>query len=261
MRTLAHVPDWSAYFTVVDAAEELGLSEGRVRALIESHVLAADKVAGRWLISPESVHARRNNQRRRGRPLSPSLLWSLIDNGFIAQLLVDSNEAARHNIRVQFANRAKVNDVYVLPQRVSKSVGPVIAPGGRALAESVDVPAGRDPRWGLDVYVRAEVVEAMRRGKVISGAKGDPNVRLRVVGNDAMAWPDSRAGRLLVAWLDLADDGDRAADLVLSSLLDELSRAGVQRFEVGNAIVAGASVGMLAALNDELAGRGERDEP
>lgn len=255
------MPDWSAYFTVASAAEELGLSEGRVRALIESRALAADKVAGRWLISPMSVHARKNSQRRRGRPLNPSLLWSLIDNGFIAELLVDSNEAARHNIRVQFANRAKVDDVYVLPQRVRKGLDPVIAPGGRALAESADVPAGRDPRWEIDVYVDAKVVEAMRRDKVISGVKGDPNVRLRVVDHGDMAWPDSRAGRLLVAWLDLADEGDRAADLVLRSLLDELRRAGVERFDVGNAIVAGASVGMLAALNDELVGRGASDEP
>src|SRR5690606_15699615 len=127
-------------------------------------------------------------QRRRGRPLSPSLLWGLVDNGLIAQLLVDSNEAARRNIRLQFANRAKVADVYVLPQRISKGIDPVIAPGGRALAESADVPAGRDPRWELDVYVDAKVVEAMRREKVIAGVKGDPNVRLRVVDNGDMAW-------------------------------------------------------------------------
>lgn len=254
------MPDWSAYFTVAGAAEELGLSEGRVRALIESRILAADKIAGRWLISPESVHARKNNQRRRGRPLSPSLLWNLIDNGFIARLLVDSDDAARHNIRVQFANRAKVADVYVLPQRIRKGFDPIIAPGGRALAESADVPAGRDPRWELDVYVDVSVVDALRRDKVISGVKGDPNVRIRAVDNGAMAWPGSRAGRLLVAWLDLADDGDRAADLVLSALLDELRRAGVERFDVGNAVVAGASLGMLAMLNDELVGRGTSGE-
>ena len=251
------MPDWSAYFTVAAAADELGLSEGRVRGLIEARVLAADKVAGRWLISPESVHARKNNQRRRGRPLNPSLLWGLINSGFIAQLLVDSNEAARHNIRVQLANRAKIDDVFVLPQRIRKGVGPVIAPGGRALAESEDVPAGRDLRWELDVYADAEAVDAMRRKKFISGVGGDPNVRLRIVDHTDMAWRDSRAGRLLVAWLDLADDGDRAADLALGALgalLDEFRRADVEPLPVGNDIVARVSLGTLAALNDELVG-------
>jgi hypothetical protein len=248
------VPDWSAYFTVAAAAEELGLSEGRVRGLIESGVLAGDKVAGRWLISSASVHARKNNKRRPGRPLNPSLLWGLINSGFIAQLLVESGEAAWHNVRAQLANRAKIDDVYVLPQRIHSGVGPVIASGGRALAESVDVPAGRELRWELDVYVYADAVAAMRRKKVVSEAKGDPNVRLRVVDHADMAWVDSRAGRLLVAWLDLADDGDRAADLIVSALRGELIKAGIEPFPVGNQVVARASLGTLAALNDELVG-------
>ena len=130
----------------------------------------------------------------------------------------------------------------------------MIAPGGRALAESADVPAGRDPRWEIDVYVHADAVDAMRRNKVVSAVTGDPNVRLRVVDHVDMAWRDSRAGRLLVAWLDLADDGDRAADLALGSLLDELRRAGIEPFPVGNEIVARVSLGTLAALNDESAG-------
>ncbi len=246
--------DWSASFTVADAADELGLSEGRVRGLIESGVLAADKVAGRWLISPESVHARKNNRGRGGRPLNPSLLWRLVNSGFVARLLVDSDQAARHNIRVQFSNRAKITDIYVLPQRIRKGLDRVIAPGGRALAETAKVPAGRDPRWQLDAYVHADDFEAMRRNKIVPGVKGDPNTRLRVVEHPDMAWRDSRAGRLLVAWLDLADDGDRAADLTLGSLLDELRRAGVEPFPVGNEIVARVGLGSLAALNDELAG-------
>ncbi len=248
------MPDWSTYFSVAEASEELGLSKGRVRALIESRVLAADKVAGRWLISPQSVHARKNNQRRRGRPLSPSFLWDLINSGFIARLLINSDEAAQRNIRVQLANRAEIHDVYVLPQRIDKGVQSIIAPGGRALAESADVSAGRDLRWELDVYIRSDAVDEMRRNRTISSVKGDPNVRLRVVDDADMAWRDSGAGRLLVAWLDLADDGDRAADMALSSLLGELRRADIDPFPVGNEVVSRVSLGTLAALNDELSG-------
>ncbi len=241
----------SAYFTVTEAARELGASEVRVRDLIEAKVLAAEKVGGRWLISPESVHGRKRTQRRRGRPLSPRALWQLIDSGLIAQLLVGADEPARHNIRVQLVNRAAVRDVYVLPQLVDR-IGPVVAPGGRALAEAVEVPAGTDRRWKLDAYVHEEYVDELRRSKLISGVKGGPNVRLRVVDSDGRSWHQSRAGRLLVAWLDLADDGDRAADITLNALISELRRAHIEPFPVGNEIVAKVSLATLAALNDEM---------
>lgn len=179
--------DWSAYFSVADAAEELGLSKGRVRALIDARVLVADKVAGRWLVSPESVLACRNNQRRPGRPLAPSFLWDLINSGFIAKLLIDADAVAQHNIRVQLSNRAEINDVYVLPQRIEKGVHPIIAPGGRALAELAELPAGRDLRWKLDAYIHSDAVEELRRNRTISSTKGDPNVRLRVVDDIDMA--------------------------------------------------------------------------
>lgn len=241
----------SAYYTVTEAARELGASTVRVRELIASNVLAAEKVGGRWLISPESVRGRKRTQRRRGRPLSARALWQMIDGGLIAQLLVGSDEPARHNIRVQLVNRAHIQDVYVLPQLVDR-IGPVLAPGGRALAEAADVPAGADRRWELDAYVHDDHVDELRRSKIISGIGGSPNVRLRVVDDDGRSWHRSRAGRLLVAWLDLADDGDRAADLTLNALIAELRRADITPFPVGNEIVAKVSLATLAALKDEI---------
>jgi len=238
------------YLSVAEAARELDVSTARVRALIDSRVLSADKFAGRWLISPESLHARKNNQRRGGRPLSARSVWDLINGGFIAQLLVDASKAAQHNIRLQLAERAEICDVYVLPHFVGK-IHPIFMPGGRVLAESASVPAGRDPRWEFDGYVHRDTLTALRNSKQISGVKGQPNVRLRVV-DDGIEWQDSRAVRLLVAWLDLADEGDRAVDMTLNALRSELRQAGVEPFPVGNDIVSRVSLGLLAAINDEL---------
>lgn len=249
---LTVVADLSNYFSAAEAAEELGVSTARVRALIDSRVLEADKVAGRWLISPESVHARRINQRRSGRPLSCRYVWELINSGFIAQLLVAANEAARHNLRVQLFNRAEIHDVYVLP-RLADAIGPLVIPGGRALAESVEVPAGSDPRWQLDGYVRRNTFTELSDTKRVSAARGGSNTRLRVVDTD-MEWHESRAGRLLVAWLDLADEGDRSADMTLQSLIDELRQVDIKPFPVDNDVVSRVSLGVLAALNDELSG-------
>ncbi len=246
---------WAPYFTVTEAAAELGLTEGRVRRLIEARLLDADKVAGRWLLTADSVHARKNTQRRRGRPMSVNALWRLLHGGVIARLLVDSDEPARHNIRVQLVHRAAVEDVYVLPKLVDR-IAPLIAPGGRALAEQNGVPAGTDPRWLLDAYVLASEVLALRRSKIISGVKGQPNVRLRIVDDSDVSWNFARAFELLIAWLDLADDGDRAADITLNELLAELHEAGVERFSVGNELVARASLGSLAALYNEVYGSG-----
>ncbi len=241
---------WAAYFTVAEAAAALGMSQSRVRSLIEAGVLDADKVAGRWLITPESVHGRNRNQRRRGRPLKPDVLWNLIESGFIGRLLVRSDEAARHNLRIQLVQRAAIQDVYVLPQLIRR-IEPVIALGGRMLAEEARVPAGRG-RWEFDAYMHASDVEALRRTKIISGVKGRPNVRLHVVDEVEREWHRSLARQLLVAWLDLADEGDRAVDITLNALLAELGRSGVERFPVGNEVVAKVSLGTLAALHQEM---------
>ena len=40
------MPELSEYFTVAEAADELGVSTARVRALIDARILSADKVAG-----------------------------------------------------------------------------------------------------------------------------------------------------------------------------------------------------------------------
>jgi len=65
-------------------------------------------------------------------------------------------------------------------------------------------------------------------------------------------WSEARANRLVVAWLDLADQGDRAADMTLSALQDEVRRSGVHRFPIGNDVVSRVSLSVLAALDDEL---------
>lgn len=50
--------------TVAEASAKLGVSPARVRQLIKSGVLAAEQVAGIWLIDEKSVEARRRAQPR-----------------------------------------------------------------------------------------------------------------------------------------------------------------------------------------------------
>lgn len=240
----------SAYLSISEAADLLGLSRERVRVLADDGRLAADHVAGRLLLPAEAVHLFANSRRRAGRPLSASRVWGLINSGFIARLLSTADDAGQRNIRVQLVSRAEVYDVFVLPQFISK-VGSLVLPGGRALAESADVPAGRDLRWELAGYIWQSSLEQLRGSKRISDARGEPNVQLRVV-DDRTPWPETRVNQLALAWLDLADSADRAAEMTLRALVDEVRRSGVQPFPVGSEVLAKGSLSVLAALNDEL---------
>lgn len=248
------MPSWSDYFTVADAATEISVSQARIRAMIDANQLDADKVAGRWLINSDSVHARRNNVRRGGRPFLQRNVWELINNGLIAQLLVESDGAARQNMRVQLVGRAKIHDIYVLPRFVQTFERIALGHGGRGLAQWANVPTGNDARWELDSYIHSDVFDEPGNRKFISKAKGDPNVRLRVVREGEPQLSSGRAYALLVAWLDLADDGDRAANMVLQALISELRHDGVEPFPVANSAVARVSLGVLSALHDELNG-------
>ena len=240
----------SAYLSISEAADLLGLSRERVRVLADDGRLEADHVAGRVLLPAEAVHQFAISRRRAGRPLGASRVWELINSGFIARLLSTADDAGQRNIRVQLAGRGEVHDVFVLPQFIGK-VGSLVLPGGRALAESANVPAGRDLRWELAGYIPRSSLEQLRSSKRISDVRGEPNVQLRVI-DDRTLWPESRANQLVLAWLDLADAADRAAEMTLRAMADEVRRSGVQPFPVGGEVLSKASLSVLSALNDDL---------
>lgn len=61
------------------AAERLGVSERRVRALARSGQLRAQKVGGRWLVDPDAAARRlRSRDARGGRPVSVANAWAAL---------------------------------------------------------------------------------------------------------------------------------------------------------------------------------------
>lgn len=54
--------------TVKEAAEALGISEGRVRQLIGEGVLDAEKFGGLWVVTEDSVEARKVGNPGPGNP-------------------------------------------------------------------------------------------------------------------------------------------------------------------------------------------------
>ena len=61
--------DLNALITTKTAATELGISERRVRALIEKHNLGI-KIAETWFLTPEDMATLRNRSTQAGRPSS-----------------------------------------------------------------------------------------------------------------------------------------------------------------------------------------------
>lgn len=72
------MPTMMDVFSVSDAAESLGLSERRVRALIESRSLPAKRIGRAWAIRANDVENFRGRARGRGRPLNPRNSWALL---------------------------------------------------------------------------------------------------------------------------------------------------------------------------------------
>ena len=65
-------------YSVGEASRALGVSDRRVRAMIEDGVLAGRRSGGRWLIRRDDVEQRLRQRGRPGRPLSQRNAWALL---------------------------------------------------------------------------------------------------------------------------------------------------------------------------------------
>jgi hypothetical protein len=175
---------------VSDAARRLGVSEQRVRAMISVGAIEAQKAAGAWWISTESLARAVALSRRAGRPYSPQSAWSLL-------LIASGEPAAWASPKVR--RRASVA---LKEKGLAESFGKL---GNRAehhafQAHSAELPrlsgrkelmlsgvsAAADYRLGLqggneaEAYVAADAIEhvAQQHGLVRGG---EANVVLRAI--------------------------------------------------------------------------------
>ena len=88
---------------VREAAEQLGVSESRVRQLLASGDLAGRRLGRAWLVSSESVvMMRERGDRPPGRPLGPRRAWALLDilaGGDAAWLAAPARSQLRARLR------------------------------------------------------------------------------------------------------------------------------------------------------------------
>jgi hypothetical protein len=211
---------------VEDAARQLGLDSSRVRALIASGHLRADKVAGRWLVDWESVLARERAQNAPGRPLTARNAWALLllASGEAIPSSVDANTQWRlrqtlrshrlADLDSRLGRRAEVHHLWALPGELRRlRVGRDVALTGSSAAgelnlgllapDAIDayVPAGRIAalvhEHGLNSVAASEANVILRAEPdgdwVLAGRRTAPSA---AVALDLAAYPDARSARV-----------------------------------------------------------------
>lgn len=223
-----------AHVAVEEAARHLQVAPARIRALIASGGLQADKVGGRWLVEWESVLARERAQTAAGRPLSPRNAWALV--------LLASGEAlpprfdphARWRIsrtldhqslvdlRSRLDQRARVHYLWAVPGELrALRAGDDVVPTGSSAAGELKLELLAPD--AVDAYVPAARLAALANEHALEPvAASRANVILRAVPDDAWVLGGRRVAPRAAVALDLAGYPDSRSSRVGMDVLAEL---------------------------------------
>src|SRR6266498_3628180 len=208
--------------SVADAARQLGVSPDRVRELVRSGQLDAERVGRAVLVSADAVRRRLEIvQPAVGRPLSPRMAWAFLWqlSGARAPWLAPAersriNKYARRLPVEQWpsrlANRADVHRTRMLPgplRRLREDPRAVL--GGVAAASHYGVDLVSDAE-DVELYVEPECFHELVERKRVSLDPQVPNVLVRVpFSAEVLHFSDEHAGFAPPAAVaaDLADSG------------------------------------------------------
>ncbi len=218
--------------SIPEAADILGLSPGRVHALVINGQMPAQKVGGRWLIERGEVERRSGQKRLRGRPFSPPNAWFLlrlasgedpdgIDPSVRSRLRralalegleqLGPRLARRGESRFYDAHRGEIPYIVEDPRFVASGISAAAALG-------LDVVGGAE----ADGYIPAGALADFAAGHALRPGDRGSNLHLRVVPDAAWWLPDgARLAPNAAIALDLAEDPDpRSAKAGRQALLD-----------------------------------------
>ena len=193
---LQYIDAMSDLLPLADAADLLGVSVERVRQLVVSGQLPAQRFANAWAVPKDAIAARRHSPGARGRPLGPRRAWEEILVGPI-DLQRPGRYQRRANIIRCEMSRA---DAAALPEMVGGMIGGVRAAIAYGEQLSLDD--------SIDLYLPANSFQDLSaRIAFVPDVAG--SVSLRVVDDEV--WPllpqESLVSRNAAA-LDLLESGD-----------------------------------------------------
>ena len=227
--------------TTAQAAQRLGVSTSRVRALIAAGALAATRAGSQWLIDVEDLdrHVNLIAAGATGRPFAPRIVWAAaaLCDGLPDGLKADDRYRLRNRlahasdsgsdtcalVRRWLSQRAQ----RVRRYRITTSALPELesAPGvlltGISATDTYDLGLGTG--GAADAYVSGqalgELVDALFLIDTVRG-----NLTLRVTDTDLLCTGATSAPRLIVG-ADLADDTDARTRAAGCALIDDALRA------------------------------------
>jgi Helix-turn-helix domain len=218
------------------AARELKIDPSRVRVLIARGDLCAEKVAGRWLVDPESIARLVRSPRSSGRPFAPQNAWAIIFRAsgepveWLEQVAMwKVNRALRlqgiAELGPRLNRRANVLSYRAHPgelRHLSERDGVVRSGISAAGEHGLDLVSSSE----LDVYVREDrVAELAGEHALLPEAPSGANVVLRAVPAGAWHLGDRGVAPLAAVALDLASDSDSRSAKVASEVLKQLDNA------------------------------------
>jgi excisionase family DNA binding protein len=219
---------------VSGAARELGVNASRVRALISSGVLDAEKIGGRWLIDRTSVAERGREPSSAGRPLAPRNAWALLLAASGEEQPHDISPATRWRLRQGLAKhgllglrprlglRADIRRFWALPgelRALRDQSGLALSGSSAAGAYDLELVAPDT----IDAYVpEHRIADLIDEHALDAASPASANVILRAVPDDAWLLSERRVAPLAAVALDLAAYPDPRSARVGKALLDRL---------------------------------------
>jgi excisionase family DNA binding protein len=97
--------------SVGDAADKLGVTPARVRALIGAGALDAEKIGNRWLVSRSSVERRLKGTHPSGRSFTPEHAWALLLQASGTDHLIRTLTRPEQSRLRQWLRRASILDL------------------------------------------------------------------------------------------------------------------------------------------------------
>jgi excisionase family DNA binding protein len=217
------------YLSVAEAGARLGVTDGRVRALIRSGELAAARFGTTWMVRADAVDQRSSLGDLGSRRFTPSNAWGLLylAAGGQAPWLTPQDRwrlrryldrSALAELRSPLAERGRPTSYRGHPGILDRlrEDGALMLTGVTAAHELRLGLVGGAPR--VDAYVDGDAVDRLVAQYRLSRG-GEPNVTLRRVPPFGLAWPPSRVAPRSAVGLDLLDDPDPRARQVGKELL------------------------------------------
>jgi hypothetical protein len=205
-----------------------------VRALLAAGQLAGDKLGGRWVVSQESVQARRRIPQARGRQLHSANAWSalLLASGERSQLgeqrdrarvLALLDDRGIQGLRPRLRDRAVVQRFYGHPGVLAHftDAGPLCRSGASAAgAHELGLVTGEE----VDAYIADHDADAVAKQFGLEPRDAGANVVLRLLPPGLERVASGRVAPLAAVAVDLAEQPEPRAARIGHQVLERLDR-------------------------------------